>query len=298
MESTSGLPTIEYAIISNIDLDNVFRIPCDPHPQYPPNPVSNILSPYLKRNGRTQVVKGWVNNTEHKARVEMLDAIEKDPRLIDPSLRDIVEKIRYDYYFQVGQIVNVIARDFHFPMNIYSFDLQVRHVNDPQHLTTFGESYHLDKWGVWCPWYKPPPRGADMSRFNPEFHPRYVICVYIQNFYPSSAMLGVKSISSATEQFMGDVQYGNENAWPIKIAIIDQQQYMHAPASVDGGNLFAHYRGDKWRVLLRIHVPDIGQTWSGGRAPGNATKDPTSEASKNPTSEASKDPTSEIEWLV
>jgi hypothetical protein len=60
---------------------------------------------------------------------------------------------------------------------------------------------------------------------------------------------------------MGDVQYVNDNNWPFKVAIVDQQQFRHRPANPlphYGDQVMAANPGENWRIMLRIHADTHG----------------------------------------
>jgi hypothetical protein len=234
--------------------DSVFRRACCDHPTYPTEPsFLTLINPLLAQNARRQPIKGY-SIIDPQYGTPTAQAVIGDgegtpiPRDISPQCNAFCNAVR--------DMVLGLETAHHVTFTRYSFDLQVRHANTVAGLRdTDRDGYHYDNWGAWTPW-------GGTGR------PRFVICIYWQNFHPHGALLQVRKITEPTgEAFMGDVKYVGNGNWPIKIAILDQRECMHRPSIPSDDypeRVHAEHPGDNWRVLLRIHA-DTAPGFAGGR---------------------------------
>jgi len=242
----AAIPTQELTFNSNDRFNALFRIACCNHPQLP-NPAQNNFIQWIQHmipaNQRSQPFKGWADNQAGTVGAyygELQHHVITD--IPDPANRGLC----LEFCNGVRDVVLGIQQHLQVNFNRWSFDLQVRRANTPVGIQGENEDYHHDGWGAWTPF--------GMNQ------PRYVICVYWQNYFPVSRTLQVGN-PGVPGIFMGDVQYLGPDNWPFKVAIVDQQQFRHRPATPNpqyGAQTMAANPGENWRVMLRIHADTDG----------------------------------------
>jgi hypothetical protein len=242
----AAIPTQEIAFHSTPFFNSLFRIACCNHPAFP-NPAQNNfiewIRPMLPINQRSQPFKGFVD-TQTGNTGAYYGQLQNEPiaGIVNPAERAGC----LAFCNGVRDVVLNIQQHLHVQFNRWSFDLQVRRANTAAGIQGVNEDYHYDTWGAWTPF------GQNQ--------PRYVICVYWQNYHPTSRTLLVGNPGGAG-RLMGDVQYVTNDNWPFKVAIVDQQQFRHRPANPlpgYGAQVMTANPGENWRIMLRIHADTHG----------------------------------------
>lgn len=242
----AAIQTQEITFHSNAYFNSLFRIACCNHPAFP-NPAQPNFIQWIQGmippNQRSQPFKGFVDTQNGNAGA-YYGQLQNQPiaGIVNPAERagclEFCNGVR-DVALNIQQHLGV-------QFNRWSFDLQVRRANTAAGIQGANENYHYDNWGTWTPF-----------GFN---QPRYVICVYWQNYHPTSRTLLVGNPGGAG-QLMGDVQYVTDDNWPFKVAIVDQQQFQHRPANPlpgYGDQVMAQNPYENWRIMLRIHADTHG----------------------------------------
>jgi len=245
----ADIPTQELTFQSSPAMDALFRRACCNHPAVP-NPAQpnflQFIDGMLPANNRSQPFKGWINNETQTGNAYYGNneglPVQGIP---DQAQRDTC----LAFCNGVRDVVLGIENHLQTHFNRWSFDLQVRRATTAAALNGGHEPYHYDHWGAWTQF------GAGVN------NPRYVICVYWQNYFPVSRTLQVGHLGQAGGVYMGDVQYLGPGNWPFKVAIVDQLHFQHRPGVPNaqyGAQTLAANPGENWRIMLRIHADTHG----------------------------------------
>ena len=275
------IPTQELTFQSTPALDALFRRACCNHPAVP-NPAQpnflQFIDAMLPANQRTQPFKGWINNETQTGNAYYGEIHDNLVTAIpDQAHRDTC----LAFCNGVRDVVIGIENHLHTHFNRWSFDLQVRRATTAQGIQGVNEPYHYDHWGGWTQF------GAGVN------NPRYVICIYWQNYFPVSRTLQVGHLGQLGGVHMGDVQYLGPGDWPFKVAIVDQLHFHHRPGVPNpqyGAQTMAANPGENWRVMLRIHADTHGipRRLHGGTISTRATRSKSRSKTMNSIKQSSK----------